>query len=135
MDTSTRADRVAEARRLTDALHRTPGDSPSTGETPRGDCGRDPSEECGMKDENECRTHCGPTDGDPATLGFAGTAAMRREQLRSARRYGLQREMPSPPDIPTDPRRQQHQGNAAQVTFTGDIGFAVPNNEQEQDVV
>jgi hypothetical protein len=89
MNTSTRADRVAEAHRLTAALHRTPGDSPPTGETPRGDCGRDPSEECGMKLESECKTHCGPAPGDPETLGFAGTAAMRRQALRDARRQGL----------------------------------------------
>jgi hypothetical protein len=91
MDTSTRSDRIATAQKLRAALRRTPGDSPSTGDQPRGDCGRDPSEECGMKDESECRTHCGPADDDPETMAFAGTSQQRREQLRAARRQGLQR--------------------------------------------
>jgi hypothetical protein len=91
MNTSTYADRVQLAAQLRSALSRTPGDSPSTGDLPRGDCGRDPSEECGMKDENECRTHCGPADGDPETMNYSGTLQQRREQLKAARRHGLQR--------------------------------------------
>jgi hypothetical protein len=93
MNTATRADRVAVAHRLSEALRRAPGDIPpnTNGDAPRGDCGRDPSEECGMKDESECRTHAGPPDSDPETMGFAGTLQQRREQLRAARRYGLQR--------------------------------------------
>jgi hypothetical protein len=84
-----REDRIAEAHRLAAFLHRTPGDSPSTGDQPRGDCGRDPSEECGMRDKSECRTHCDPPDDDPATLNHAGTLQMRRQALRDARRQGL----------------------------------------------
>jgi hypothetical protein len=88
MNTSTKEGRIAEARRLTDALRqRTLADTP-TSDGPRGDCGRDPSEECGMKDENECRTHAGVPDGDPETLRYSGTAAMRRQALKLARRQG-----------------------------------------------
>jgi hypothetical protein len=42
-----------------------------------------------MIDPQECAVHCDVPDGDPETLGFAGTAAMRREQLKAARRHGL----------------------------------------------
>jgi hypothetical protein len=44
-----------------------------------------------MIDRSECRTHADVPDGDPETLNYAGTAAMRREQLKRARRHGLQR--------------------------------------------
>jgi hypothetical protein len=90
MDTSTRAARVAVAHRLSEALRRAPGDTrPNDSAGPIGDCGRDASEPCGMKDENECRTHCSPTTDDPALLAYAGTRRQAREQLRAARRYGL----------------------------------------------
>jgi hypothetical protein len=87
---ATRADRIATAHRLTAALHRTGiDDTNETPPAPRGDCGRDASEPCGMKDESECRTHCGPADDDPALLSFSGTLQQRRQQLKAARRYGL----------------------------------------------
>jgi hypothetical protein len=86
MNTATRAGRIAVAHRLSNAMRRTAiDDTNETPPAPPGDCGRDKSEPCGMKDENECRTHCGPLDGDPETLGFAGTLSQRREQLRAAR--------------------------------------------------
>jgi hypothetical protein len=90
MNFTTRAGRIATAQQLRAALHRAPGDTrPNDSAGPIGDCGRDASEPCGMKDENECRTHCSPTTDDPALLSYAGTRAQAREQLRAARRYGL----------------------------------------------
>jgi hypothetical protein len=59
------------------------------GEGPRGNCGREESEECGMRNPQECQIHALPTDDDPETMAFAGTLQQRREQLRAARRYGL----------------------------------------------
>jgi hypothetical protein len=92
MDT-TRADRVAVAQQLRAALHRAPGDD-DTNETPPappGNCGRGPEEECGMKNPEQCQVHASPADDDPELLSFAGTLSQRREQLRAAWRYGLQR--------------------------------------------
>jgi hypothetical protein len=93
MDTSTRADRIATAQRLRAALRRAPGDVRPDADTggPIGNCGRGPDEPCGMKDENECAVHCNPEDDDPELLSFAGTLSGRREQLKAARRRGLQR--------------------------------------------
>lgn len=89
--TTTRADRIATAHRLRDALRRAPGDIPPNSESPRGDCGRDVDDPrgCGMKDESECRTHRGPDPSDPEALAFAGTRLQRLQQLRAARRYRL----------------------------------------------
>ena len=90
----TRADRIATALRLSAALHRMPGAlGPDDGATPGpiGNCGRGPDEECGMKDPQECQVHAEPADDDPELLAYAGTLQQRREQLRAARRHGLQR--------------------------------------------
>jgi hypothetical protein len=90
MDTSTRAGRIAEARRLSAALHRTPGDSPATGDTlgpPH--CGLSEDEPCDMKNPERCAIHADPPPGDPETLRYSGTASMRRQALREARRQGL----------------------------------------------
>jgi hypothetical protein len=92
MNTSTRADRIATAHRLRDALRRAPGDIPPNSEGPRGNCGRtEEGASCGMIDPQECQIHADPDDDDPALLSYAGTLAQRREQLRAARRHGLQR--------------------------------------------
>jgi hypothetical protein len=94
MDTSTYAGRVATAHQLRAALHRAPGDTrPNDSDTPGpvGNCGRGPDEECGMRNPQECEVHAFPVDDDPALLNFAGTLQQRREQLRAARRQGLQR--------------------------------------------
>jgi hypothetical protein len=90
MNPSTRSDRVQLALELRAALHRkTPGDDLPPGGTPdgpRGNCGRDATEICGMIDRSECVVHADPQAGDPETLAFAGTAAMRRAQLAERRR-------------------------------------------------
>ena len=92
---NTRADRVATALRLSAAL-RMPGNvlpAPGPGDGavpgPIGNCGRDATESCGMVDPQECQVHADPAPGDPETLNYAGTAAMRRQALRDARRQGL----------------------------------------------
>jgi hypothetical protein len=94
MGTTTRADRIATAQRLRAELksHRRSDDDPQA-EGPRGDCGRDVDDPrgCGMKDESECKTHCGPAPNDPALLGLAGTLASRKRQLKAARRDLLRR--------------------------------------------
>jgi hypothetical protein len=68
MDLSTRVGRTQYAQRLLAELKspRRASDDPQP-EMPIGDCGRgvDDPRGCGMKDESECRTHCGPA---PATL-------------------------------------------------------------------
>jgi hypothetical protein len=90
MDTSTRAGRIAVAHRLSEALRRAPGNLPDPqAEGPRGDCGRDSSETCGMIDPSECRTHADVPDGDPALLGLSGTLTSRKQQLKAARRQRL----------------------------------------------
>jgi hypothetical protein len=88
---ATRADRIATAQKLRDALHRMSAPGPSDGSTPDpiGNCGRDATESCGMIDPAECRTHADPPDGDPATLSYSGTLRQRRQQLKAARRRGL----------------------------------------------
>jgi hypothetical protein len=87
---ATRADRVQRAAQLLAFLHRTGiDDTDETPPTPPGYCGRGPDEACGMVDPEECRTHCGPPDGDPALLSYSGTLQQRRAQLRLARRHGL----------------------------------------------
>jgi hypothetical protein len=94
MNTSTRADRIATAQRLSAALRRMPGaPGPDDGATPGpiGHCGRGPDEECGMRNPQECEVHALPNDDDPALLNYSGTLRQRREQLRAAQRYGLQR--------------------------------------------
>jgi|HubBroStandDraft_6_1064221.scaffolds.fasta_scaffold636553_2 hypothetical protein len=93
MDTSTYAGRIATAHQLRAALHRAPGDIRPDADTggPIGNCGRDPEAECGMKNPEECSVHCSPPDNDPELLSYAGTLSQRREQLRAARRQGLQR--------------------------------------------
>jgi hypothetical protein len=96
MNTSTRTARIATAQQLRDALRRAPGDvRPNYGDTPApvGDCGRsvDDPRGCGMKNENECKTHCSPPDDDPALLSYSGTLASRKQQLKAARRRGLER--------------------------------------------
>jgi hypothetical protein len=90
MNTTTRAGRVQYALRLLADLepqHRASDDPQSEG--PRGDCGRDENQPCGMIDRSECRTHADPADGDPETLNYGGTLQQRRQQLRAARRHGL----------------------------------------------
>jgi hypothetical protein len=93
MDLDTYSGRVQLAAQLRAALHRMPAPGPDDGATPGpvGNCGRpiDDPLGCGMKNEDECVVHCGPAPGDPETLRYSGTAVMRREQLRAARRYGL----------------------------------------------
>jgi hypothetical protein len=90
MDNSTRADRIATAQKLRDALRRAPGDIPPNSEGPRGNCGRtEEGASCGMIDPSECRVHADVPDGDPETMNYAGTLQERREQLRKQRRRGL----------------------------------------------
>jgi hypothetical protein len=94
MNTDTRADRVQCALELRNALRRAPGDIAPNSESPPGDCGRpiDDPRGCGMKDENECKTHCNPAAEDPVELlSIAGTRRQARQQLRASRRQGLQR--------------------------------------------
>jgi hypothetical protein len=93
---TTYADRVATAIQLRSALHRMPGNvlpapGPDDGAMPGpiGHCGRGSEEACGMIDPQECQVHADPPPGDPATLAYAGTASMRRQALRDARRQGL----------------------------------------------
>jgi hypothetical protein len=89
---NTRADRIATAQQLRAALRRTGiDDTNETPLAPPGNCGRGPDEECGMKDPQECALHADPTDDDPALLAYAGTRRQAREQLRAARRHGMQR--------------------------------------------
>jgi hypothetical protein len=91
MNTS-RADRVQRAQQLRAALRRAPGDIAPNTDSPPGDCGRplDDPRGCGMKNENECRTHASPADvDDPALLSIAGTRQQARELARAARRRGL----------------------------------------------
>jgi hypothetical protein len=99
MNTSTYFGRVQLAMQLRAALHRMPGNvlpapGPADGATPGpiGNCGRGLDEECGLKNPEECQVHADVPDGDPETLGFAGTLQQRCEQLRATRRYGLQRQ-------------------------------------------
>jgi hypothetical protein len=91
---TTRADRIATALQLRAALHRMPVPGPDDGAVPGpvGNCGRpaDDPRGCGMIDPQECAVHCDVPDGDPETLNYSGTLQMRREQLRAARRHGLQ---------------------------------------------
>jgi hypothetical protein len=89
MDTSTRADRIAAAQQLRAALRRAPSDDAPDGEGPRGNCGREESEECGMRNPQECEVHALPADNDPELLSYAGPLASRKQQLKAARRYGL----------------------------------------------
>jgi hypothetical protein len=94
MNTATRAGRVAVAHRLSEAVRRAPGDTrPDASDTPGpiGDCGRSADSPCGMKDESECQTHADVPADDPALLSYAGTLASRKQQLKAARRRGLQR--------------------------------------------
>jgi hypothetical protein len=87
---STRADRVQRAQQLRAALRRTAiDDTDQTPPAPPGDCGRDKSEPCGMRDKSECRTHADVPDDDPELLNYSGTLHQRRQQLKAARRYGL----------------------------------------------
>jgi hypothetical protein len=90
MNITTRAERMQIAHQLREAARRRASDNPQPG-GPIGDCGRTEGETCGMIDPSECRTHAEPDDDDPELLSFAGTLSQRREQLRAARRHGLQR--------------------------------------------
>jgi hypothetical protein len=91
MDTSTRASRIAVARRLSTALHRAPGDvRPDAGDTlgpPH--CGLSEDEPCDMKNPERCAIHGSVPDDDPELLGLSGTLASRKQQLKLARRRGL----------------------------------------------
>ena len=78
MNITTRAERMQIAHQLREAARRRASDNPQPG-GPIGDCG-----------PSECR-HAEPDDDDPEFLSFAGTLSQRREQLRAARRHGLQR--------------------------------------------
>ena len=81
MNTDTRADRIAEAHRLSAALHRAPGDIPPNSEGPRGNCGRtEEGASCGMIDPQECQIHADPADDDTSR----DVPKTRRVEHRSA---------------------------------------------------
>jgi hypothetical protein len=90
MDLSTYSGRIATAHRLRDALRRTGIDNTNeTPPTPPRYCGRGPDQECGMIDPQECAIHASPADDDPELLAYAGPLALRKQQLKAARRRGL----------------------------------------------